>query len=140
MTKSENEKNDFKLKWGNYKLDTFKGKPFEIEDFSSEDIKEQMKATSDFQKAMDKMIKANIRKVKEQQDIMIVEQIINIYNHKYPNYKVYVEITKALILKARELNNKSFINDTTREIYIEPHILSRNVFNTAYKLGKKRGK
>lgn len=134
------EDKDFKLKWKDFKLDASNHRPFEIKDFDSEDIKEQMKGASDFQKAMDKMIKANIRKAKNQKDAMIVEQIINIYNHQYPNYKVYVEITKALILKARELNNKSFINDTTREFYIEPPILSRNVFNTAYKLGKKRGK
>lgn len=133
------EDKDFKLKWEDFKLDASKCKPFEIKDFDSEDITEQMKGASDFQKAMDKMIKANIRKAKEQRDIMIVEQIINIYNHQYPNYKVYVEITKALILKARELNNKPFTFETTmREIYIEPPILSRNVFNTAYKLGKEK--
>lgn len=42
--------------------------------------------------------------------------------------------------KVREWNNRTFTIETTmREIYIEPPILSRNVFNTAYKLGKKRG-
>ncbi len=132
---------DFKPKWEDYELDISNHKPFEIEDFSSEDEKEQMKGATDFQKTMDKMIKDNIRKAENQKDKMIVEQIINIYNHQYPNYKVYVEITKALIMKVRELNNRPFTIETTmREIYIEPTILSRNVFNTAYKLGKKRGK
>lgn len=135
------EDKDFKLKWEDYKIDPSKYKPFEIEDFDNEDIVEQTKGAIDFQKTMDKLIKANIRKEKKQKDVMIVEQIINIYNHQYPNYKVYVEITKALILKVRELNNKPFTIETTmREIYREPPILSRNVFNTAYKLGEKREK
>lgn len=136
-----NEDKDFKLKWEDFKLDASKHKPFEIKYFSTEDIKEQMKGASDFKKEMDELIKAKIRKVKNQKDKMIVEQIINIYNHQYPNYKAYVEITKALIMKVRELNNKPFTIETTmREIYIEPTILSKNVFNTAYKLGNKRGK
>lgn len=141
------EDKDFKLKWKDFKLDSSKCKPFEIKDFDNEDIKEQMKGASDFKKAMDDLIKVNMRKAKNKKDAMTVEQIINIYNHKYPNYKVYVEITKALILKVRELNNKPIFNTSDmekanyiKEIYIEPPILSRNVFNAAYKLGKKRGK
>ena len=70
----------------------------------------------------------------------MVEDIIDIYNHKYKNYEDYVRTMKYLIEEAKKRNNETTFkpNDLVikKQFYIEPVILSKNVFETAYELGK----
>lgn len=71
---------------------------------------------------------------------LMVEDIIDIYNHKYKNYEDYVRTMKYLIEEAKKRNNETTFkpNDLVikKQFYIEPVILSKNVFETAYELGK----
>lgn len=84
------------------------------------------------------------REAEKKKESLMVEDIIDIYNHKYKNYEDYIRTIKYLIEEAKKKNNESIFkpNDLMirKQFYIEPVILSKNVFETAYELGKGKEK
>lgn len=84
------------------------------------------------------------REAEKKKESLMVEDIIDIYNHKYKNYEDYVRTMKYLIEEAKKRNNETTFkpNDLVikKQFYIEPIILSKNVFETAYELGKGKDK
>ena len=84
------------------------------------------------------------REAEKKKESLMIEDIIDIYNHKYNTYEDYVRTTRYLIEEYKKRNSETIFepHDLTikKSFYIEPVILSKNVFETAYNLGEERKK
>ena len=80
------------------------------------------------------------REAEKKKESLMIEDIIDIYNHKYNTYEAYVRATRHLIEEAKKRNSGTIFEPhdlvIKKQFYIEPVILSKNVFETAYELGK----
>lgn len=103
-------------------------------------IQEAFKCDFNFSDLMAEMY----REAEKKKESLMIEDIIDIYNHKYNTYEDYVRTTRYLIEEYKKRNSETIFepHDLTikKSFYIEPVILSKNVFETAYKLGEKRNK
>ena len=84
------------------------------------------------------------REAKKKKESLMIEDIIDIYNHKYNTYEDYIRVMKYIIEDAKKRNSDVIFkpHDLTikKPFYIEPAILSKNIFETAYELGKRKEK
>jgi len=103
-------------------------------------IQEAFKCDFNFSDLMAEMY----REAEKKKESLMIEDIIDIYNHKYNTYEDYVRTTRYLIEEYKKRNSETIFepHDLTikKSFYIEPVILSKNVFETAYNLGGKREK
>lgn len=81
----------------------------------------------DFSLLTDSIMKA-VQQVEEQ---MLINDILDIYNEKYPTYDLYKAQKRALAQMARNNNDKMWeadANEIKYSYYIEPKILSKETF------------
>lgn len=94
--------------------------------------------------SMSELVATMYKEAEKKKESLMIEDIIDIYNHKYITYEAYVRATRHLIEEVKKRNSETTFepHDLTikKSFYIEPVILSKNVFETAYKLGEKREK
>ena len=135
MTKRENET----------KIKSKFDEDLEIEELNEKclnagSIREALKC--DF--SMSELVAAMYKEAQNKKESLMIEDIIDIYNHKYNTYESYVRTTRYLIEEFKKRNHETIFEPhdlaIKKSFYIEPVILSKNVFQTAYKLGEKRGK
>ena len=92
---------------------------------------------------MSEVVASMYKETRNKREALMIEDIIDIYNHKYNTYEDYVRTRNYLIKEVEKRNNETAFkpNDLTinKTFYIRPIILSKNVFETAYKLGNEKG-
>ena len=135
MKKSENET----------KIKSIFDEDLEIEELNEKclnagNIREALKC--DF--SMSELVATMYKEAQNKKESLMIEDVIDIYNHKYNTYEAYVRATKYLIEECKKRNSKTIFEPhdlaIKKSFYIEPVILSKNVFETAYKLGEERKK
>lgn len=120
------------------------------EDLEIEELNEKCLNAGRIRKAlkcdfsMSELVAAMYKETQNKKESLMIEDIIDIYNHKYDTYESYVRATRYLIEECKKRNSETIFkpHDLTikKSFYIEPCLLSKNTFETAYKLGEKRGK
>jgi len=89
---------------------------------------------------LDKLIDELAQKQSLKKDQMLIEDVIDIYNHKYKNYDDYYKQKQNLLeaIRREEENQMMNIkeNNYLIKLYVHPVILDKEIFDYAYSLGK----